>query len=610
MEEFYKFNITYNILISYEDAWLDTLYKIAGVRCAFSRYCYDATFAASWDNYESTPTIYASLAFFKNFFGKETCNKYTMRSHVDESLKLIKALLAHEGSHIKYTPFAEFFDIINVISNSVVRDFLKNGFNIIEDSIIEDRVMFQIKDTEEPILYLRKKLFDDHLELPAKIKDQIDNDPTSPETFLNYLLLKRRSHHILPAYDMYDKHQSFIDDGLKLLDYTLDKELRAKRAIAFLYEILKMLSGKEPDLNNVENPADIKPGKGIDGSGKEIPGSFDSSKVIRDDSEKASDEKHERTFRHKGRTNSDPIPEDIEWNVPETSEMVKDCMSNPSLNNAYCYPHQFVDIKGKVSLRKYEETYKETLQYLHKHSIISKIINSFRTMESKCLVRLRHYQTSGKLDMQTVHQPYNCKPFYSKSNPYVKEDTVIANVLDGSGSMCARDKQYLAGTSIIACAEAANLMNLPFAIYSFTEQGSVCYTLTFKEYNTPYNEVKNMLALYKDGDRISGIPYWNGNIDEVNIGAIVSKLLERPEKNKILIVYSDGETCGNEDTLRKLIKGYESQGVYTFGVGVRDEAVAKIYEHHIILETREDLMKVLEEINKFITSVVIKGGDK
>ena len=609
MNEYYKYNVAFNVLNSYQDSWLETLYKISGVRCEFAPYAYDATFAASWNDYESTPMIYASLGFFKNFFGKLTCNKYELRAQVDESIKLIKALLAHEGSHIRYTPFAEFFDILEKISNSSVRDFLKNGFNIIEDSIIEDRIMFQIKDTEEPIMYLRQHLFDNKLELPAKMKEQIDNDPTSPETFLNYLLLKRRSHHILPAYDMYDKHQSFIDDGLKLLDYTLDKELRARRAIAFLYEILKMLSGKEPDLNEVENPAEFKPGKGIDGSGPEIPGSFDSSKVMRDESEKDSDHKHEYSFRHKGGTNSDSIPEDIEWNVPETSEMVKDCLSNPSLGNSYCYPHQWIDTKGKVSLRKYDETYNETLKYLHKHSIISKIINSFRTMESKCLVRLRHYQTSGKLDMQTVHQPYNCKPFYSKSNPYVKEDTVIANVLDGSGSMCARDKQYLAGTSIIACSEAANLMNLPFAIYSFTEERSTCFTLTFKDYNTPYNEVKNMLALYKDGDRISGVPYWNGNIDEVNIGAIVSKLLERPEKNKILIVYSDGETCGDETTLKKLIKSYESQGVYTFGVGVRDDAVSRIYEHHIILETHEDLKKVPEEINKFITSVVIKGGE-
>ena len=609
MNDAYKYNVTYDILKSYEDAWLSTLHMISGVKCEFAHYVYEPTFAASWDNYGSNPIIHASIGFFQNFFGKETCNRYTMKSHVEESLKLIKSLLAHEGSHIRYTPFGEFFDIINVISNNIVRDFLKNGFNIIEDSIIEDRVMFQIKDTEEPIMYLRKKLFDDKPELPSKMKEQIDADPTSPETFLNYLLLKRRSHHVLPKYDMYDKHQSFIDDGLKLLDYTLDKELRAKRAIAFLYEILKMLSGKEPDLKEVENPVDFVPRKGIDGDGPEIPGSFDSSKIMRDKSEIDSDRLHERAFIHRGGTNSDPIPEDIEWNVPETSEMVKDCMSNPSLGNSYCYPHQWVNTRGKVSLRKYEETYSETLKYLHKHSIISRIINSFRTMEDKCLVNRTHYKTSGKVDMQTAYQPYNYKPFYTEDSPFVKEDTVIANVLDGSGSMCARDKQYLAGTSIIACAEAANLMNLPFAIYSFTEERSTCFTLTFKDYNEPYNEVKNMLALYKDGDRISGVPYWNGNIDEVNIGAIVSKLLERPEKNKILIVYSDGETCGNEDTLKKLIKGYEAQGVYTFGVGVRDEAVSRIYEHHIILETHEDLKKVPEEINKFITSIVIKGGE-
>ena len=608
MNEYYKYNVAFNVLKSYQDAWLETLYKISGVICTFSDYCYEATFSASWNNYEEFPVIYTSRDFFKNFFGNQTCSKFELLNQVNESIKLIKALLAHEGSHIRYTPFAEFFDILENISNNVVRDFLKNGFNIIEDSIIEDRVMFQIKDTEEPIMYLRQHLFDDKLDLPDKMKEQIDAAPTAPETFLNYLLLKRRSHHILPAYDMYDKHQSFIDDGLKLLDYTLDKELRAKRAIAFLYEILKMLSGKEPDLNEVENPAEFKPGKGIDGSGPEIPGSFDSSKVMRDESEKSSDHKHEYSFRHKGGTNSDPIPEDIEWNVPETTDMVRDCLSNPSLGKPYSYPHQWIDIKGKVSLNKYEENYKETLSFLQKRSIISKIINSFRKMENKCLVTVNHFQTSGKLDRQTMYKPFNFRPFCTKTAPYVKEDTVLAYVIDGSGSMCGRDKQFLAGTSIIACSEAADLMHLPFAIYSFTETSGTCLTLTFKDYNEPYKKVKNYLSLYEQGGKISGVSYWNGNIDEINIGAIVSKLLERPEKNKILIVYSDGETCGDEDTLKKLIKGYESQGVYTFGVGIRDEAVSRIYEHHIILETREDLNRVPEEINKFITSVVIKGG--
>lgn len=608
--EYYKYNVAYNVLISYINDWLDTLYRVSGVRCTMASYCYDNTFAASWSDYEDTPVIHTSESFFKNFFGKSTCTKFELPQQVQESVKLLKALFSHEGSHVKYTPFAEFFDILDKISNNSVRDFLKNGFNIIEDSIIEDRIMFQIKDTEEPIMYLRKHLFDDKTELPEKMKEQIDAAPSSPETFLNYLLLKRRSHHILPAYDMYDKHQDFINKGLNLLDYTLDKELRAKRAIAFLYEILKMLSGEEPDLNQVEDPIDVTRGKGVDGSGPEIPSYFDSSKIMRDDSEKESDRIHEYSFRHKGGTNSDPIPEDIEWNVPETTDMVRDCLSNPTLGTSRYYPHQWIDIKGKVSLKKYEEAYANTLKYLHKHSIISRIINSFRQMEDKCLVNRSHYKTAGKVDMQTAYQPYNYKPFYTEDAPFVKEDTVLAYVIDGSGSMCGRDKQFLAGTSIIACSEAANLMNLPFAIYSFTETSSVCTTLTFKDFNEPYNEVKNYLSLYEQGDRISGVSYWNGNIDEVNIGYIVTKLLERPEKNKILIVYSDGETCGDEDTLKKLIKDYESQGVYTFGVGVRDEAVSRIYEHHIILENKEDLMRVPEEINNFITSIVIKGGDR
>ena len=608
--EYFKYNVAFNVLKSYEDAWLDTLYKIAGVTCQFSRYCYDATFAASWSDYDSTPVIYASEAFFKNFFGQSTCSKFKLPEQVKESIKLIKALLAHEGSHIKYTPFAEFFDILDKISNNSIRDFLKNGFNIIEDSIIEDRVMFQIKDTEEPIMYLRKHLFDDKTELPEKMKEQIDAAPTSPETFLNYLLLKRRSHHTLPPYDMYDKHQDFINKGLNLLDYTLDKELRAKRAIAFLYEILKMLSGKEPDLNQVENPSEIQPGKGLDGSGSELPASFDSSKVMRDESEKDSDHKHEYSFRHKGGTNSDPIPEDIEWNVPETTEMVKDCLANPTLGKKYCHPHKWISIKGKVSLRKYDESYKDLFGYLQRRSLISLVINGFRKMENKCLVRTNHYQTSGKLDRQTMYQPFNFKPFYTKTLPYRKEDTVTANVLDLSGSMSGQDKQFLVAASSIACCEAQNAMKIPFGIYAFTEEASTCYTLQLKDFNEPYNEVKNYLALYKEGDRIPGVPCWNGNIDEINIGAIVSKLLERPEKNKILIVYSDGETCGDEETLKKLVKSYEAQGVYTFGIGVRDDAVSRIYEHHIILETREDLMKVPVEITKFITSVVIKGGDR
>jgi hypothetical protein len=579
-----------------------------------------STRTASIEVWEDLDSIYMSfygstyrITFGTKFLSKLLSSKTFRSSELEETTeqvwKLIVAAIAHEAGHIAFSPGESFFSKLSTFKSDSYRQFLRDGFNIIDDTVVEDKVAFKLTFLEALFLLLRSLIFDKEENL-SNIEEAVKSSPDSPATFLNYLLLATRSTMTLPAYPIWDDHKVFIDNSLHLIKTSLGKEQRGNRVIAFLSEILKMLKGEEPNEDNV------KDGKS----------SFDESGMPDYNS---NDLNVDKTIRESWRTTnnflqrggSDEVdessvlvcaeehPEDKEPSIKDDTP-IKDFLRYPSKKY---HPHKWtpssvvlagVPNKGETKL-KYDKfvSLDSTKQLIHK------TLNSVRKLHNHCLANRRHFRTSGKLDMQTIYKKGNYRIFYDEKNPSVKVNIVVAEVLDYSGSI-NRTKSSAIGQSSIIFSEVLDKLHIPFSIQMFTEQSGVCYTHRIKEFKDSYTNIKHVLMSYTSQDYIKGIVNWYGNIDEINVSAICEELLKRPEEAKILIVLSDGNTCGAEEELARVVKYYEKQGIQTLGIGVQDDTVSKIYENFVILKSSEDLNTIPQVLDKFLQSKVVRKGGK
>lgn len=554
-----------------------------------------------------------SISFGTKFISSRMPNKKFRSSELDEVTsklwKLIVASIAHEAGHIAFSPGESFFSKVNSFKSGSYRQYLKDGFNIIDDTVVEDKSAFKLTFLEELFKLLRSFIFDKEENL-SKLEEAVKSSPSTPATFLNYLLLATRSTMVLPSYPMWDDHKVFIDNSLHLINTSLNKEQRGNRVIAFLSEILKMLNGEEPNEDNVKDGTSDFKESGMP--------NYDSDDLNVDKNTRRSWDNTNDFLRGGG---SDSVDEsktlvlseehgEVKEPTIKDDTPIKDFLRYPSKKY---HPHTWtpskvvlagVPNKGETKLKYDKFVALDTTKYL-----IHKTLNSVRKLYNHCLSNKRHFRTSGKLDMQTIYKKGNYRIFYDEKNPSVKVNIAVAQALDYSGSI-NKTKSSAIGKASIIFSEVLDKLRIPFSIQMFTEQSGVCHTHRIKEFKDSYTNIKHVLMSYTTQDYIKGIVNWYGNIDEINISAICEELLKRPEEAKILIVLSDGNTCGDEKELARVVKHYEKYGIQTLGIGVQDDTVSRIYENFVILESSEDLNTIPQVLDKFLQSKVVRKGGK
>ena len=215
-----------------------------------------------------------------------------------------------------------------------------------------------------------------------------------------------------------------------------------------------------------------------------------------------------------------------------------------------------------------------------------------------------HYQMSGKLDSSTFYKKGNYKIFKKRNAPALVADLVIAFAVDLSGSTKG-EKARLAGIALIALCEALNRLHIPFSVDAFTE-ANAAVTISLKDYNESYDSVKTNMTLFTEQFRCRELSTWCGNIDEINLQYISQNLMDRPEKDKVLIVISDGATCGSWKDLKQTAENIENRGVTVLGIGLFDDNVKDIYKNHVILKTRKDLEGLGSFLNKYLIGKIFK----
>ncbi len=194
-------------------------------------------------------------------------------------------------------------------------------------------------------------------------------------------------------------------------------------------------------------------------------------------------------------------------------------------------------------------------------------------------------RAAGKAAVET-------RAFEAKTRPLEKDYAVLI-LVDVSGSM--QDKIHHAFAATVACTEAFSPLKIPHAILGFND--------LLHKYKG-FDEEPVPAAIEKiEGDVSTPAARWNN--DGWALKEAVATLRKRPEREKILIVLSDGEPipseryAGPEFDLKAIAKGIEEEGrvrLIGLGMGHGTDHVTSFYRNARANIPIEDLPPELSDV--------------
>ena len=453
------------------------------------------------------------------------------------------------------------------------------------------------------------------------VRQAITNEPESPGTMLAYLLHFCRETDMtqFPQYKLWEDNKAFIEWGAYKCINTIDPFLRTRRQLAYAMELCKILEMKEPSKDNMENP---------DMSKMESESQGLSSKSMGGIGSRATKPLNNFTdVTEKGPSYHKTKPQDTDDDIKapeELKEMKAERNPNGGSSGGECPTNADLTKEGITMMAnddpvsKYSHfadklnKYVKTEQYLPEYN---KIVKQFETQIRQVVAIIRkmnatnnaswnHYKMSGKLDSSTFYKKDNYKIFKKKNAPAPAADLVFEILVDNSGSMHGT-KAKLAGKALIIFCEALNRLHIPFSVDVFTE-GNAAVTINLKDYNESYDRKKTNMTLFTEQFDCHALATWCGNIDEINLQYVSQDLLQRKEKDKVLIVISDGATCGSWKDLKVTAENIEKRGITVLGIGIFDNNVESIYKNHVILKEQKDLEALGAFLNKYLIGKIFK----
>ena len=174
-------------------------------------------------------------------------------------------------------------------------------------------------------------------------------------------------------------------------------------------------------------------------------------------------------------------------------------------------------------------------------------------------------------------------------------DTAVYILIDDSGSM--EGEKTEAAFCAAAVQEEGFKAHIPLKIVSFTTRTGIIHkVIKGWDEQHPWNCCYNFLRHH------DGIQY--GNDDNYDIRIATQELLKRPEKNRILIVLSDGTPSDVEDT-RKAIDEARKRGIKVAGIyfeigeiGYDADDFKHMYQRDYVCCTTDEIDKNLSKILK------------
>jgi cobalamin biosynthesis protein CobT len=206
---------------------------------------------------------------------------------------------------------------------------------------------------------------------------------------------------------------------------------------------------------------------------------------------------------------------------------------------------------------------------------------------------------------------------------HTSKDVAVGLLMDNSGSM-AGEKVQVACDAGYALAQTLDRCNIKCEALGFTtgsyagdpakvaeaeskmgrrySRRETLYMPIFKAFGERFTpEVRKRFAWVPN----SGI--LRNNIDGESVEMAALRLLQRPEKGKVLIVLSDGYPSASGqvgdlyDHLKRTVEAAERSGVKVVGIGIQSSAVRQFYKRNVVMNKVEELPKlVMKELRTLL----------
>ena len=186
------------------------------------------------------------------------------------------------------------------------------------------------------------------------------------------------------------------------------------------------------------------------------------------------------------------------------------------------------------------------------------------------------YALGKGIDTKRLYRPD--QKIFTKNVPAKKGfDMAVAVLLDESGSMGSKDRYKYAQAAAIILQDFCYRLHIPMMVYGHSTSGDLVDLYSYVEYD-----------VFADLDRyrLADIQARRSNRDGAALRYVSRRLLERPERNKILILVSDGNPAHTnywgeaaEEDLRAFRSEFVSCGGLLIAAAIGDDkdAIHRIY---------------------------------
>jgi len=209
---------------------------------------------------------------------------------------------------------------------------------------------------------------------------------------------------------------------------------------------------------------------------------------------------------------------------------------------------------------------------------------------------------NGLVNSQDLGKFLTGQPDYYKQEGIKKKTDFSCLILkDDSGSMCG-DNEHKALEVLAELEEAFKIIDFPLRMQAFsTKHGE-----TMKIIKSWNDKNKNVSYTYSFGS--TSKPDW-GNNDAYSISLATDILAQRKEKNKLLIIVSDGAPCCSTELVKKAVERARGKGIFVISIliGTENEVTSnwntftQMYGHNLLAGS---LDKMGDQLFKFVKKFI------
>ncbi|MFL2932317.1 MAG: cobaltochelatase CobT-related protein [bacterium] len=228
---------------------------------------------------------------------------------------------------------------------------------------------------------------------------------------------------------------------------------------------------------------------------------------------------------------------------------------------------------------------------------------------------------SGKLNGQKLwKQRLEKFNLFQRREEPEKLDICFSLLVDESGSMNRESKYLAAREATVVFAEVLDRIRVPFEVIGYSTENSEAamaaslgHIPAFKYRHIRHSKLQHRIyksfedTFSQTRNRLVNIyPRFN-NWDEEHLLFAFKRITQRSEKEKIIIITSDGQPNGDASHLISTASQISRNGVRLIGVGVVDSFVEQIYENHIVVK---ELSQLTQEIVQILRKELLENKSR